>query len=550
MPIRMKRDRPKGTFYGNDQGRWGYDEGYPLDILQRWDWKASIGLSSTNGWRNLAVDGATEDNRGFRKALREIVREYPEVADYVVSFDGPFQPVSRLVGGPVKAPGSEVDLGRITFFHGTSDDVLDEILLHGLKPRGATNVEPTYGVEVGASPSRAEAVYLTTQMGLATAAANSAARKRGGKPVILEITGLSHDLFQPDEDSGESDAVSSLERMGSVAYVGSIRPDKIRVRWDKMASAARVASRYARYEDPKDVKPGMRTVKNAVFYWSTDRPVPIGFRVPKARPRKAEVEEAFERVRKQVRPEAPSRLDTIFVCPVKKQGFCRGGWSGPYVYKVRVTGKTFTTDGGFFTEAIFRPGSAESWADGYWQPERLPSLVMNRAEETLVDGSVVVEKLVISPDMKTAGTRRFPVRLTCDYRGDFFLMDLRDDLFIHFTPPERAEQILADGKLLMRPPYKKFGIDAVTAVSAVWGMWLPAVQTTHSKRDDMVAIAFRTNTVPKYGHPEEVVWDQDVVLRDARILPFSKAKAMLQSADDGKEKQVYYQVPSWCEAPR
>lgn len=391
--IRMKRDRPKGTFYGNDQGRWGYDEGYPLDILQRWDWKASIGLSSTNGWRNLSVDGATEDNRGFRKALREIVREYPEVADYVVSFDGPFQPVTRLVGAPAKAPGAEVDLGRLTYFHGTSDDVLDEILLQGLKPRGATNVEPTYGVEVGASPSRAEAVYLTTQMGLASAAANSAARKRGGKPVILEITGLSHNLFQPDEDSGESDAVKSLERMGSVAYVGSIRPGKIRVRWDKMASAARVASRYA-------------------------------------------------------------------------------------------------------------------------------------------------------------GTHRSLVRLTCDYRGDFFLMDLKDDLFIHFTPPERAEQILADGKLLMRPPYKKFGIDAVTAVSAVWGMWLPAVQTTHSKRDDLVAIAFRTNTVPMYGHPEEVVWDRDVVLRDARILPFSKAKAMLQAADDGKEKQVYYEVPSWCEAPR
>lgn len=45
--------------------------------------------------------------------------------------------------------------------------------------------------------------------------------------MILEIKGLSSGLFLPDEDSGEDDVVKSLERMGSVAYAGSIRPDKI-----------------------------------------------------------------------------------------------------------------------------------------------------------------------------------------------------------------------------------------------------------------------------------------------------------------------------------
>lgn len=40
-------------------------------------------------------------------------------------------------------------------------------------------------------------------------------------------------------------------------------------------------------------------------------------------------------------------------------------------------------------------------------------------------------------------------RLQCDYEGEFYLMDLSRDVFVHFTPPERAEQIIASGKLLM-----------------------------------------------------------------------------------------------------
>lgn len=253
MALKYKGDRPKGTFYGNDEGVWRYTEGYPMGLRREgWNWSASIGLSSKNDWKNLSVDGASEQNRGFRKALREIVREYPEVAGYLISFDGPYMPVSSLVGGAAPEPESRIDLGKQTYYHGTSSDVLDAILSDGLKPRGQTNVEPVFGVEFGARPSRAEAVYLTTQLGLAQSAANSAARKRRGDPVILEVTGLHHDHFQPDEDSRESDAVKSLERMGSVAYVGRIRPRNIRVYamddgsgWNKWASATRVASRYA-----------------------------------------------------------------------------------------------------------------------------------------------------------------------------------------------------------------------------------------------------------------------------------------------------------------
>jgi len=226
-----KGDRPKGTFYGDDSGVWRYTEGYPLGLRREgWTWSASIGLSSRNDWRNLSVDGASEDHRGFRKALKEIVARYPEIIDYIISFDGPYKEVSSLVHGAASPTiGQDIDLGKKTYYHGTSDDVLDTILSEGLKPRGETNVDPVYGVEFGARPSRQEAVYLTTQMNLASSAAHSAARKRGGNAVILEIKGLVHDLFQPDEDSRETDAVKSLERMGSVAYVGRISPRNIRV---------------------------------------------------------------------------------------------------------------------------------------------------------------------------------------------------------------------------------------------------------------------------------------------------------------------------------
>jgi len=115
--------------------------------------------------------------------------------------------------------------------------------------------------------------------------------------------------------------------------------------------------------------------------------------------------------------------------------------------------------------------------------------------------------------------------------GQEFHADLGKDHFVHFTQEERAPQILESGKLLMRPPYPKFGIDAVNAVSTVWGTFVPGVQTTHSK-GNIVAIVFQTNTVPKYGYPEEVVWDKDVVLRNPKIIPANKAISMLRNTPE------------------
>lgn len=136
------------------------------------------------------------------------------------------------------------------------------------------------------------------------------------------------------------------------------------------------------------IKPGIANVSKQIMFWSTDSPVEIGFVVPKARPRNPKLEEIFEEARKKYSPEAPSRLDCVFVCPNNGRGFCNGRTHGDYVYKVLVTGKIFATDGGLWTEAHFRPEYADGWAKQYWNPGG--NLNINMAEEVLVDGSVVV----------------------------------------------------------------------------------------------------------------------------------------------------------------
>jgi hypothetical protein len=152
--------------------------------------------------------------------------------------------------------------------------------------------------------------------------------------------------------------------------------------------ATRVASRWLQAEA---VRPGLRKVNDEVFYWSSPRLVEPGFRVPKALPRESELETVFEEVRKETNPRAPSRLNTIYVCP-RQAGFCQPGRRHKYVYEVKATGTAFTTDGGLWTEAAFKPHRAHAWAEGYWNPTG--NVTHNNAEETLVEGTVVVQKLV------------------------------------------------------------------------------------------------------------------------------------------------------------
>ena len=154
-----------------------------------------------------------------------MVKAYPELAAWEVSFDGPYMAVKNLIGGRPKV----INWRSITFLHGTSSKFADVIKKSGLQPRGVTGTEATYGSGVGAQAGRPDVVYLTTKGAIAMAriAAMEAARKFGGEPVIVYIRGLRETSMVPDEDSREITAGGSLERMGSVGHVGSIPPSKI-----------------------------------------------------------------------------------------------------------------------------------------------------------------------------------------------------------------------------------------------------------------------------------------------------------------------------------
>ena len=218
--------RYTGMFVGNDQGEWDY---WPKILLGRrqygWTWEAVLGMSIQNEGRNLSVEGATEQHRGFRRAFPQIAAAYPELLGFVIDFDGPKMPVP-VVLAKMSGQVQGVDWPLVEFYHGTAGAVAPAILQDGLRPRGAGRA--VYGAAVSAAEGRHDAVYLTTQLGTAHFAAREAANTLGGVPTILIIRGLPGKNMAPDMDSQEATAEASLGRLGSVAYVGIIPPSHIR----------------------------------------------------------------------------------------------------------------------------------------------------------------------------------------------------------------------------------------------------------------------------------------------------------------------------------
>lgn len=247
--LARKGNRYNTSFYGTDDGKWDAVEGFILGAIGgRYDWEMLAGMSSQNEWRAYVVEGATEHSPGFRRALREIVREYPELLDFVIRFDGPWQSVRDLVGGTQETTPNWKDL---QFYHGTSLSAWEAIQHQGLKPRAATNVVPAYGAGSSAKEGRKDAIYLTTQLTMAHFAALEAAERRHSEPVILSIRGLDGEYMAADEDSGERDPAKSLARMGSVAYITEIPSSRIELfetivdrKWVRMASVQAVVRRF------------------------------------------------------------------------------------------------------------------------------------------------------------------------------------------------------------------------------------------------------------------------------------------------------------------
>ncbi len=224
--LSRKGKRYNTGFYGTDDGEWEARQGFILGFRKEgFDWEVVSSMSSKNDWRTLSVEGATEHHSGFRKALKEMVSQYPELLDFWIQFDGPYKPVSDLVGGP--SGSREVQWSSLTFYHGTSMKAWESIERQGLRPRSATNVVPAYGTSSSAGAGKAEAIYLTTQLQMAHFAANDASRVSKSQAVVLRVKGIDGDHVAADEDSGESTGAKSLERLGSIAYLAPIPASKI-----------------------------------------------------------------------------------------------------------------------------------------------------------------------------------------------------------------------------------------------------------------------------------------------------------------------------------
>lgn len=140
-----------------------------------------------------------------------------------------------------------------------------------------------------------------------------------------------------------------------------------------------------------------------------------------------------------------------------------------------------------------------------------------------------------------------------------YLMNIGEDAFVHFSKAERIDEILKSGKILKNPPYSKFGPDSIFAVSTIWGRLVTGIQLTHIYNDDKVnehikdgsiaAIYFKTDTLPKIGYPEEVLWDQDVNLIDPKRISAEEGIKLISNTAErnkmqrGSNSQVVYKVP-------
>ena len=140
-----------------------------------------------------------------------------------------------------------------------------------------------------------------------------------------------------------------------------------------------------------------------IMYWSPNKeddygkpyhPVQIGQPVPRSsnlqdRSMRA-LSDAFEAVRKEVNPSAPSRIGAIFLSPDIKSAKM---WLEDKLFEVKVEGKYYITNAELWTEAAFRlPRPITSlddvikrvwaWASEYWSNPKYITI-----PEAIVDGN-------------------------------------------------------------------------------------------------------------------------------------------------------------------
>lgn len=129
---------------------------------------------------------------------------------------------------------------------------------------------------------------------------------------------------------------------------------------------------------------------------------------------------------------------------------------------------------------------------------------------------------------------------------DFYFMRVHKDYYYHYTYKDRADEIIEDGYL--RPNFYKDqpGAQGVFAISGSYGQVVTSLQVSGSRKEHMdkiVALKFKTRTEPKYGYPEEVIWDKPVKLIRPEIVSVSEAVSDLERNEDlGENFIVYYNI--------
>jgi RNA:NAD 2'-phosphotransferase (TPT1/KptA family) len=115
------------------------------------------------------------------------------------------------------------------FYHGTSRLFVNRILLEGLRPWGETgrhNWDSPDGF--GAYVPRRDAVYLAVRKRAEDYARDVAEVNSDEEGVLLEVE-VDIGRLIADEDSGERDWESSLNKTGTCAHLGRIEPSRIRI---------------------------------------------------------------------------------------------------------------------------------------------------------------------------------------------------------------------------------------------------------------------------------------------------------------------------------
>jgi hypothetical protein len=129
-----------------------------------------------------------------------------------------------------------------------------------------------------------------------------------------------------------------------------------------------------------------------------------------------------------------------------------------------------------------------------------------------------------------------------------YRMDVLDDEFLHYTTRERAQQIIESGILSID---SSLTVRGVFGISLVFGKYFPRVQQTgfglkDLENPDIVALRFKTDTIPMSGGVEEVSWLGDVRLIEPQIIELDEAEALLNAVKppvdldpDGMDTIIY-----------